>query len=121
MRRLAMIAGAVALLAAPAPAAAAKASTADTREAQRECRAERGTADATREAFDATYGSFGSCVTLKAPAAKAERKQAKTNAGRECRAEREEDAEAFRETYGTNGGKKNAFGKCVSQKARDGS
>jgi len=118
VRRLLMIAGAVVLLAAPGPAAAAKPGTADKREAQRECRAERGTTDATREAFDAKYGSFGKCVTKKAQEAKGERKQAQANAARECRAEREDDAEAFRETYGTNAGGNNAFGKCVSEKAK---
>ena len=45
----------------------------------------------------------------------------KTNAAKECRAERgDTDAtrEAFREQYGTNKNGKNAFGKCVSQTAR---
>ena len=40
------------------------------------------------------------------------------NAAQECRAEREEDAEAFQETYGTNANKRNAFGKCVSGKVK---
>jgi hypothetical protein len=119
VKRLVMIAGAVALLAAPGPALAAKPSKADKREAQKECRAERGTTDATREAFDAKYRNFGECVSQTAKEAKAERKQAKTNASRECRAEREAaGVEAFREQYGTNANDKNAFGKCVSQKAK---
>ena len=41
------------------------------------------------------------------------------NAAKECRAEREADPDAFEETYGTNGNKKNAFGKCVSTKVQD--
>lgn len=44
-----------------------------------------------------------------------------TNAARECRAERGFTAathEAFRTKYGTNKNKSNAFGKCVSQRAR---
>jgi hypothetical protein len=118
VKRLVMIAGAVVLLAAPAPAVAAKPGKADKREAQKECRAERGTTDAEREAFDAKYRNFGDCVSQKASEAKAERKAAKTNASRECREEREADPEAFREKYGTNANKKNAFGKCVSQKAK---
>jgi hypothetical protein len=51
MRRLLIIIGALALLAVPATTAVAKPSKADKREAQRECRDERGTTDATREAF----------------------------------------------------------------------
>ena len=73
-------AGAIAVLAAPASAAAAKPSKADKREAQQECRDLRGTTDATREAFKAQCKNFGACVSQKAKEAKAERKQAKTNA-----------------------------------------
>jgi len=121
MRRLLVIVGALVVLAIPATAAAAHPSKADKREAQKECRAERGTTDATREAFKAKYRNFGACVSEKARAAKAERKQAKKNAARECREERgDTDAsrEAFRQKYGTNANKSNAFGKCVSGKAK---
>jgi hypothetical protein len=42
------------------------------------------------------------------------------NASQECRAERETlGDEAFAEQYGTNENKRNAFGKCVSQKAQE--
>jgi hypothetical protein len=121
MKRLLLIIATVGLLVAPGVASAAKPSKADKREAQKECRAERGTTDATREAFKAQYRNFGACVSEKAREAKAERKSAKRNAARDCREERgdtEESRAAFRETYGTNGNKKNAFGKCVSQKAK---
>ena len=118
MKRLLVIIGAFAVLALPAGTAAAKPSKADKREAQKECRAERGTTEAEREAFDAKYRNFGACVSQNAREAKAERKQARKSAARECREEREADAEAFREAYGSNGNKKNAFGKCVSQKAK---
>jgi hypothetical protein len=121
VKRLLTIVGALAVLIVPASAAAAHPSKADKREAQKECRAERGTTDATREAFKARYRNFGACVSQKAKAAKAERKQAKKNAARECREERGETAEsraAFREAYGTNANKSNAFGKCVSGKAK---
>jgi hypothetical protein len=121
VRRLLIMLGALAVLALPAGTAVAKTSKADKREAQKECRAERGTTDATREAFDAKYRNFGACVSQKAREAKAERKQAKTNAARECREERgdtEASREAFRAKYGTNANKRNAFGKCVSQKAK---
>jgi hypothetical protein len=121
VRRLLIIVGAFAVLAAPAGTAIAKPSKADKREAQNECSAERGTTDATREAFKAKYRNFGDCVSQKAREAKAERKQAKTNASRECREERgdtEATRAAFRAKYGTNANKSNAFGKCVSQKAK---
>ena len=42
------------------------------------------------------------------------------NAAQECDTERSADREAFQEKYGTNHNKKNAFGKCVSQKAHEG-
>jgi len=45
------------------------------------------------------------------------------NAAKACKAERgttPETKEAFAETYGTNPNKKNAFGKCVSQKTTEG-
>ena len=38
------------------------------------------------------------------------------NAAKECKAERKEDPDAFKEKYGTNKNGKNAFGKCVSSK-----
>ena len=103
MRRLLIIVGALLLLAAPATIAVAKTSKADRREAQKECRAERGTTDATREAFKAKYRNFGACVSQRAHEANAERKQAKRAAKRECRDE---------------GLKGREFGKCVSQKAK---
>lgn len=121
MRRLLIIAGALAMLAVPATTAVAKPSKADKREAQRECRDERGTTDATREAFKAKYRNFGDCVSQKAREAKAERKEARKNAAQECRDERgdtDESREAFRAKYGTNANGRNAFGKCVSQKAK---
>jgi hypothetical protein len=103
VRRLIIIAGALVMLAVPATTAVAKPSQADKREAQRECRDERGTTEATREAFKAKYRNFGDCVSGKAREAKAERKAARKSAVRECR----EDGLKGRE-----------FGKCVSQKAR---
>jgi hypothetical protein len=69
---------------------------------------------------------FGKCVSEKAKAkeheADAQDQQDATefkNAAKECDAERDADAAAFADQYGTNANKKNAFGKCVSQKARE--
>lgn len=43
----------------------------------------------------------------------------KPNAAQECRAERTAlGVDAFREKYGTNKNKRNAFGKCVSAKRK---
>ena len=105
--------------------------------ASRECREERGDTDASRAAFRAKYGTnangknaFGKCVSQKAKAKRAEQDaedaaeaEARTNAAKECDAERGETQatrKAFEDKYGTNGNKKNAFGKCVSEKAREG-
>jgi hypothetical protein len=45
--------------------------------------------------------------------------QATDNAAKQCKAERQSmGAEPFANRYGTNANKRNAFGKCVSQKAK---
>lgn len=128
MRTRLWVAGALACLAAtPAAALAGKPADKDKTNAAKECRAERGTTDATREAFAAKYGTesskgknaFGKCVSSRAKDERAERRKAKRNAARDCREEREElGLEAFREKYGTAKSKgRNAFGKCVSKQA----
>jgi hypothetical protein len=93
------------------------------RNAARDCRDER-SADAA--AFKAKYRNFGKCVSQ---AAKAKREQQdeddaqeaedQTNAAKACDTERSADSKAFQEKYGTNHNKKNAFGKCVSQKSHE--
>jgi hypothetical protein len=50
----------------------------------------------------------------------AERRDAVENAAQQCRAELTANPEQFRATYGSNRNKRNAFGKCVSQKVRAG-
>jgi hypothetical protein len=92
--------------------------------ASQECRAER---DADAALFAETYGSnkngknaFGKCVSQKAREEVDEVVEEFKNAAKECRAEREADSELFAETYGSNKNGKNAFGKCVSQKAHEG-
>lgn len=111
------------------------------RSAQRECRAER--EELGREAFREKYGTnepkgnkskggkrnaFGKCVSGKVRAERDQDAEQLRNAARECRAEREElGRNAFRDAYGTNepkgakskGGKRNAFGKCVSSKVKE--
>jgi hypothetical protein len=114
-----IIIAALAAIAAPLTGvASAKTSRADKQEAKKECRALRGKTAATREAFHLQFKNLGACQSAKAKEAKAERKAAHSNASRECRDERTADPAAFKDKYGTNGNKSNAFGKCVSQKAK---
>ena len=104
--------------------------------ASQECREERGDTAESRAAFAEKYGTnannknaFGKCVSTKAKAkehaADVEDQQEATefkNAAKECDSERGDTAEsraAFAEKYGTNANNKNAFGKCVSQTARE--
>ena len=105
-------------------------SDAHEQNAAQACRAEQ--ADAT---FSVTHGgktfaefygrnaddsdAFGNCVSSKARAAAAERQHAVVNAAKACKAERAANPAAFRTKYGTNRNKSNAFGRCVSQRARD--
>jgi hypothetical protein len=86
------------------------------------CRAERDSMGAA--AFADKYGknkndqnAFGKCVSQHASAAVAALQQATINAAKACKAERQTmGAEAFRNKYGTNRTKSNAFGKCVSSR-----
>ena len=120
LKKTTLAIGLLAAFALPATAAAQPPSKADKRHAAKDCREERGTTDATREAFRAKYRNLGKCVSAGARERKAERKAARSNAARECRAEREAmGVEAFREQHGSNRSKKNAFGKCVSAKAKE--
>ena len=82
--------------------------------------------------FDQVYGtnhndrnSFGKCVSGKVNAAVQQQEQNLENAAQQCRAERSDpnfaaghEGDSFTEFYGTNKNKKNAFGKCVSKKAK---
>jgi hypothetical protein len=118
MRKLATL-GALALLA-TTPALAAG-STAKSN-AQKQCREERTAMGA--QTFRDTYGTnknkknaFGKCVSHRTQQNKATEKTAKSNAAKDCKAERKADPAAFQQKYGTGKNKKNAFGKCVSQKA----
>jgi len=63
------------------------------------------------------HNAFGRCVSQKASAAAQAQQQATIRAARACKAERTADPTAFKNKYGTNANKSNAFGKCVSQKA----
>ena len=113
MHRSVILAGAFAALAFPGVALAD-----DRANASQECRFERGSSAATREAFEAKYRNFGACVSAKARDEAREHEDAEDGAAKTCREERSADTEAFAEKYGTNANKRNAFGKCVSQAAK---
>jgi hypothetical protein len=99
--------------------AIAKPNNAEKSAARAQCKDERGKTRATREAFRGKYHGFSRCVRQNAAEEDAENKEARQNAAQECRAERTEDPAAFQETYGKNENGRNAFGKCVSQKAHE--
>ena len=115
MHKPALIIGLVGALALPAVAQATGTPTAaDRRSASEECRFERGSTAATREAFSAKYGTnknknaFGKCVSSTAKA-KAEKREdsAETNAATaECKKQQAADAAKFAQDY------KN-LGQCV--------
>jgi len=80
-------------------------------------------------AFKDKYGTnankanaFGKCVSATAAKAEAEaeaNEQAEENAAKKCKAERTQlGVQAFKDKYGTNANKANAFGKCVSKLAK---
>jgi hypothetical protein len=169
MSRALVALGVFGALALPAGAMAGPTET-DRKNAAKECRAEQGTTDATKQAFADKYGTnandanaFGKCVSTRARDEEAERKAARKAAKRACqprkrgkghaygrcvkrkqkaferKADREDRREikseqnasrtcseeraqmgddAFAEKYGKNRNKRNAFGKCVSEKAR---
>jgi hypothetical protein len=121
MTRMFLAVAALTVLALPATALAGPTGQ-DRANAARECAAERGATDATHEAFRVRYGNFGHCVSLRARDEQAERQQAVRNAAQQCRTERgatPDEQAAFRAKYGTNENKSNAFGRCVSQHARE--
>jgi hypothetical protein len=84
-------------------------------EATEQCKAEQQAAGNTGKT---DKKALRECVKQKLAAALAERREAFDNAAEKCKAERKADAAAFREKYGTNANKRNAFGKCVSKTAR---
>ncbi|HEX6945314.1 MAG TPA: hypothetical protein VF196_03910, partial [Casimicrobiaceae bacterium] len=80
-------------------------------------------------AFKAKYGTgkngsnaYGKCVSGKAKAQTNEtvdqEVKADISAAKSCKDERKADPAAFKSKYGTNHNKSNAFGKCVSAKAK---
>lgn len=121
MNKLIMSGALAVALAAPASATAqgTSPSPADFKNASKYCKALKA---ASGPNFASMYKNHGKCVsaTAKKNAAEDARQEraAKQNAAEQCRAERAANAQAFAEKYGSNRNGKNAFGKCVSQKAK---
>jgi len=109
--------------ASPGQSANAPGQSAD-KNAAKKCKAERGTTEQSIAAFKEKYGTnknkanaFGKCVSAQVKKAE-EQDAAEENAAKKCNAERgttEQSIAAFKEKYGTNANKANAFGKCVSK------
>jgi len=135
MRVISAAAVAVAL-AVPAAASADQPTQTDRHNAAQECRFERGSTPATQLAFRVRWGTntnhrnaFGKCVSATAREEAEERHNASANAAKECQAEQamsdedfaavtEHGGKTFEQFYGTNADLSNAFGKCVSTKAK---
>lgn len=103
--------------------------SADAKNAAKDCRAQQQdlnfAAGHGGKTFAQFYGTnangknaFGKCVSAKAKAAAAKQEKDEVNAAKQCRTERAADTAAFKAKYGTNHNKSNAFGKCVSAKAK---
>ncbi len=110
-----------ALLALAVPAAAAFAADeppSPTDLAQAACRSEK--AQMGTRTFKATYAATNTSAATTACVVKRDggAESALKNAAKACKAERAADPAAFTTKYGTNKNGKNAYGKCVSAKAR---
>jgi len=115
MRKLML--GAVLALALPAAALAAQGTPSPEDLATTACKTEK--SQMGTKTFKKTYVAKSTAKAMKACLAK-QGVVAETelkNAAQECRAERDADPVKFAE-YGTNANGKNAFGKCVSSKAK---
>jgi hypothetical protein len=112
------------------PAMAAEPNETDKSNAARECSKLREGMGKTN--FAQTFGTnsnrsnaYGKCVSRFAREEAAEREAARKNAAKQCKAEREDanfaashDGKSFAQFYGTGPKRKNAYGKCVSAKAK---
>src|SRR5215211_433503 len=110
LKRPTMIAFAGALAFALIGAASAGAEIGDKHATSKACVAEKKT---DKGAFTALYGDHAMRDCKKGGPVEPTVSEFK-NAAKECKAEREADADLFRETYGSNPNGRNALGKCVS-------
>ena len=119
MKKITLLAGLALILVVPATSVAKPTpDKGDKRAAKTECKTLRGHSAATREGFRTLFRNFAACVKAHAADEAKEEQSAHKNASQDCREERSADAAAFADKYGTNGNKRNAFGKCVSEAAK---
>jgi len=114
-------------LAFAAPALADDSAPTTTPSASQQCKTQRSAPPAGmgKDAFALTYGTnanksnaFGKCVSKRSAKTEDAAKAAKTNSAKECKALEAADAAGFKMTYGTGKNGSNAYGKCVSSKAK---
>ena len=96
----------------------------ELKNAAKTCKAER---DSDAAAFTEKYGlnkngknALGQCVSTTAKEAVEDTTKARVSAAAACKTERDADAAAFAEKYGSDQSRKKAFGKCVSAAAKAG-
>jgi len=132
LKRITGIFALVAALAVPVAALADEPTTTDKQNAAKECKAllkAQGTSNFTHAWGAKGKGrAYGKCVSSKAREEAAERKAAKSNAAKDCKAEQAMTADQFKadsahggKTFAEFYGAKNAnsaYGKCVSTKAK---
>jgi hypothetical protein len=119
MKKITLVAGLALILVLPTVAGATPTpDRGDKRAATKECNTLRGHTAATREGFRTLFRNFAACGKAHAADEAKEEQSAHRSAVQDCRDERSADADAFAVNYGTNGNKRNAFGKCVSTKAK---
>jgi hypothetical protein len=116
MRKLILVAALALVL--PATAAAAPKEPTPDDMARAACKTEKHTMGT--QLFKTTYNAKSTSKAMAACIAKAEpaAEDAAKNAAKACKAERDANPALFATTYGTNKNGKNAFGKCVSGKAK---
>ncbi len=127
MKRVLIAVGVIAALLVPLTAAA-KVTKTDRHNARTECKALRKAAGKKNFAalmHTSKRKAYGRCVKRKSREEAKERDASHTNAAKACKAERSDASfadthggKSFNEFYGTNKNGHNAYGKCVSQKAR---
>jgi hypothetical protein len=130
VRKLSIAVVVLAAAIAPAAASAADPSPSDFKNAAKYCKAlKKASGSSFASMFGTKKNAYGKCVssTAKKQATEDDKqaKAAKTNAAKECKAERSDpgfaaahDGKTFEQFYGTNKNGKNAYGKCVSTKAK---
>jgi hypothetical protein len=130
MRKLLLTCAVLVAAIGPTAASAADPAPSDFKNAAHYCKALKKASGANfASMFGSKKNAYGKCVssTAKKQANRDEQQaeEAKTNAAKECKAERSDagfaaahGGKTFEQFYGTNKNGKNAYGKCVSAKAK---